>query len=35
MPTVLAVLVQAFPYVGYPSALNAIRVVLAEADQPA
>ncbi|MEL4358766.1 MULTISPECIES: carboxymuconolactone decarboxylase family protein [unclassified Luteococcus] len=28
--TVLAALVQAFPYIGYPSALNAMRVVLAE-----
>lgn len=33
--TVLAVVMQAFPHVGYPSALNAIRVVLAEAAQPA
>ncbi len=27
--TVLAALVQAFPYIGYPAAMNAIRVVLA------
>lgn len=33
--TVLAALVQAFPYIGYPAALNAIRVVLNEGASPA
>lgn len=33
--TVLAALVQAFPYIGYPAALNAVRVVLAHVEQGA
>lgn len=31
--TVLAALVQAFPYIGFPATLNAVRVVLAQLDE--